>query len=167
MAVPQSLTGRKRLPVAPCLTDQLGRWITAPLRPQCEYRATRRSLSLEASRPQWIITDTIAMGAIWLHPCVSQHTHTHRVSHRISPRVGTGVLLRLQALHPRNRVANHAVDGIVTLTGSTTKYCLRGSWFQLNQQLSPSRQGWLRCYKMDHRRGQADWPFFGETTSGP
>jgi hypothetical protein len=80
---------------SPCLTDQLGRWTTAPLRPHCEHRAQARSLSLEASRPQRIISGVIAVGAMWPQPCASQHTQTHGVSLRTSARVGTVVIPRM------------------------------------------------------------------------
>jgi hypothetical protein len=70
------------------LTDQLGRWITAPLRPHCEQRAQARSLSLDASMPHRIISGATAIGAMWPHPCASQHTHSQALSRCSSASVG-------------------------------------------------------------------------------
>ena len=81
---------------SPCRTDQLGPWITAPLRPHFEHLAHCRSPSLDASIPQRIINGANVMGALWPQPWPSQCTHTHGVSRWISASVGTVIRQRPQ-----------------------------------------------------------------------
>jgi hypothetical protein len=72
-----------------CDPIQLGCCSVAPLHPQAEQRAARRSMSLDASTPQRMMSGASATGRWWPQPA-AQFNQSHGAERRRSARVGTG-----------------------------------------------------------------------------